>query len=304
MQIVDVAVIVAVRNEAANIGKCLRSLVPAREIFVIDSGSDDATAEIAREAGATVVQFSYHGGYPKKRQWAIDTLPIRSEWLLMVDADEEIPEALWQEIAAATAAPAGRAAFLVRKGFWFLGRRFRFGGFSFQAVLLFRKGMARFERLVEDAAAAGAMDMEVHERVLVDGPIGTLRTPLIHDDFKGLAAYIDRHNRYSTWEARHRLHFLKTGQWGNESIRPRLFGNAQERRRFLKFIAVRVPGEATLWFLYHYVVRGGFLEGYPGYVASRIRANYIADVRAKVYELVQGERADDRENCDGSRVDD
>lgn len=285
MHTVDVAVIIAVRNEAANIAKCLRSLAPAREIYVVDSGSSDGTAEIARQAGAEVVAFEYAGGYPKKRQWAIETLPIKSDWLLMVDADEEIPEPLWREIEAAVAQPSGPVAYLIRKGFWFLGRRFRFGGFSFQAVLLFRKGKARFERLLEDAADAGGMDMEVHERVVVDGPLGTLREPLIHDDFKGLAAYIDRHNRYSTWEARHRFHFLQTGRWGDDSIRPRLFGNPQERRRFLKFVAVRVPFEPLLWFLYHYVARGGFLEGYPGYVASRIRANYIADVRAKVYEL-------------------
>lgn len=287
MHTIDVTVIVAAKNEAANIAKCLRSLAPAKDVFVIDSGSSDDTAAIAEAAGATVVQFAYHGGYPKKRQWAIETLPIASEWLLMVDADEEIPERLWHEIAQAITAPAGRVAFLIRKGFCFLGRRFHFGGFSFQAVLLFRKGRARFERLLQDAANAGAMDMEVHERVLVDGSIGVLRTPLIHDDFKGLAAYIDRHNRYSTWEAHHRHHFLATGRWGNESIQARLFGNTQERRRFLKFLAVRTPCEAMLWFLYHYVVRGGFLEGYPGYVASRIRASYIADVRAKVYELAK-----------------
>lgn len=289
MQTVDVAVIIAVRNEAANIAKCLKTLGRAREIYVLDSGSVDGTADIARQAGATVVQFAYHGGYPKKRQWAIDTLPIEAEWLLMVDADEEIPDRLWDEIAAAVAQPAGPAAYLIRKGFCFLGRRFRFGGFSFQAVLLFRRGKARFERLLDEAANAGAMDMEVHERVVVDGRIAALPTPLIHDDFKGLAAYIERHNRYSTWESRHRHHFLRTGQWGNDAIRPRLFGNAQERRRFLKFVAVRVPCEPLLWFIYHYIARGGFLEGYPGYVASRIRANYIADVRAKVYELAMGD---------------
>ena len=82
---------------------------------------------------------------------------------------------------------------------------------------------------------------------------------------------------------RHR--FLQTGKWGQERVQARLFGNAQERRRFLKYVAVRVPGEPLLWFLYHYVFRGGFLEGRRGFIASRIRANYIADVRAKMYEL-------------------
>jgi hypothetical protein len=127
--------------------------------------------------------------------------------------------------------------------------------------------------------------MEVHERLIVDGRVASLYTPLIHEDFKGLDAYIDRHNRYSTWESALRHQFLQTGQYGQDSVRPRFFGNAQERRRFLKRIAIRMPGEPLLWFLYHYVFRLGFLEGRPGLIASRIRSDYIAQVRAKIYEL-------------------
>jgi hypothetical protein len=108
---------------------------------------------------------------------------------------------------------------------------------------------------------------------------------LIHDDFKGLEAYLDRHNRYSTWEARLRQAFLQTGRYGQTHIRPRLFGNAQERRRFLKYVAMRIPGESFLWFVYHYILCLGFLEGRPGLIASRIRSDYIAAVRAKMYEL-------------------
>jgi len=164
-----------------------------------------------------------------------------------------------------------------------MGRPFRFGGFSHQAVLLFRTGAARFEQL--DEHPESGLDMEVHERLIVDGRISRLMTPLVHEDLKGLAAYIDRHNRYSTWEAFVRHQFLTTGRWGPESIRPRLFGNVQERRRFLKQIACRVPGEHWLWFLYHYLGRLGFLEGRPGLVASQMRAQYIANVRAKMAEL-------------------
>lgn len=278
-----VTVLIAARNEEANIGKCLASLGPAARVVVIDSRSADRTADLAAAAGAEVVQFDHPGGYPKKRQWALDTLAIGTDWVLLLDADEEVPPALWEEIGKAVADPKAPAAFLITKGFHFLGRRFRFGGFSFAAVLLFRRGKARFERLVEDPA--GGLDMEVHERVIVDGPVGRLGTPLVHDDFKGLAAYLDRHNRYSSWEARLRLGFLTTGRYGDDPIRPRPFGNAQERRRFLKYLAVRVPGESVLWFLYHYVFRLGFLEGRPGLIASRIRSDYIAAVRAKVYEL-------------------
>jgi hypothetical protein len=150
-------------------------------------------------------------------------------------------------------------------------------------VALFRRGKARFEQLLDDGS--DGLDMEVHERLIVDGAVGKLRSSLVHEDFKGLAAYIDRHNRYSTWEARVRRQFLATGRWGRDSIVPRFWGNAQERRRFLKKIALRLPGEPWLWFGYHYILRGGFLEGRRGLVASQIRSQYIAQVRAKMFEM-------------------
>ena len=149
--------------------------------------------------------------------------------------------------------------------------------------MLFRRGKARFERLIADSDSG--LDMEVHERVIVDGKLGKLTTPLIHEDFKGLAAYIDRHNRYSSWEANLRYAFLHDAQKEPDSIRANLFGNHQERRRFLKMLAIRTPFEPQLWFLYHYLFRLGLLEGRPGLIASQIRASHIAQVRAKLYEL-------------------
>lgn len=281
-------VLLAVRNEAANLPKCLAALGPAARVVVLDSHSTDATAAIAATHGAEVVQFDYRGGYPKKRQWALDHVAIETPWVLLLDADEVVPPALWREIEAAITGAAPQAAYLVTKGFHFLGRRLRFGGFSHSALLLFRRGTARFERL--SAGASGGLDMEVHERVVVDGAIGRLMTPLVHEDFKGLEAYIARHNAYSTWEAHLRHRFLRTGNYGEDTIRPRLLGNSQERRRALKRWIIRLPFEPWLWFLYHYVVRLGCLEGRRGLIACQIRASYIAQVRAKVYELDLGPR--------------
>ena len=281
-----VTVLVAAKNEEANLPRCLDAVRFAERVVVLDSQSTDRSAEIAARHGAEVVQFDYQGGYPKKRQWALDALDLRTEWVLLLDADEVVPPALQEEIRAAVALPDGPDAYLITKGFHFMGRRFRFGGFSFQAVLLFRAGRARFERLVEDPAEA--LDMEVHERLLVDGVIGSLQTPLIHEDYKGLEAYIRRHNQYSTWEARLRASYLAGGNYGQEGVRARLLGNAQERRRFLKRIAIRIPLEPALWFAYHYLIRGGVLEGRPGLIASQIRASYISQVRAKVYEIESG----------------
>jgi glycosyltransferase involved in cell wall biosynthesis len=280
-----ITVLLATKNEEANIAKCLAALGPAARVVVLDSHSTDRTPMIAASSGAEVVQFAYSGCYPKKRQWALDNLEIRTPWVLLLDADEVVLPELWEEIRGAILSPSPKTAYLITKQFHFLGKRFRFGGFSFAAVLLVQPGKARFERLPDGDAALHALDMEVHERVIVDGSIGRLRSPLIHEDFKGLQAYLDRHNRYSTWEAGLRYSYLTTGQYGQDTIRPRFFGNTQERRRFLKNIILRLPFEPWLWFAYHFFFRLGFLEGRRGLIASRIRAAYISQVRAKVYEL-------------------
>ena len=273
----------AVKNEAANIGRCLAALGHAARVIVLDSGSSDRTSDIARSFGAEVIQFEYGGGYPKKRQWALENIAIHTEWILFLDADEVVPAELWGEIESVVLGGTPHVGFLIAKGFHFLGRRMRWGGFSHKALLLLRNGKGRFERLVE--VPGDTLDMEVHERVIVDGSVGQLNTPLIHEDFKGLAAYIDRHNKYSTWEAHLRHQLLTTGRYGEDSVIPRLMGNAQERRRWLKRLAVRIPGEHFLWFVYHYVICLGFLEGKHGLIACQIRAQYIANVRAKIFEL-------------------
>ena len=282
MSKLPITALIAAKNEAANIEFCLDSVAAIERVVLLDSKSCDGTAHIAAKRGAEVVQFHYSGGYPKKRQWALENLDIRTHWVLLLDADESLTSELIDDITIVVNSPQARDAYLIRKGFHFLGSKFRFGGFSHAAILLFRTGKARFERLVEDDAHA--LDMEVHERVIVDGSIGSLRSPLIHRDNKGLEAYIDRHNKYSTWEARARALYLQNGMRTAETVRANLFGNVQERRRFLKMLAIRVPGEPYLWFLYHYIFRLGILEGRPGLIASQLRCQYISQVRAKMYE--------------------
>ena len=98
MGTLPVSVIVAVRNEARNLPRCLESVTKVAEVYVVDSQSTDGTQEIAESYGATVVQFHYGGGWPKKRQWALDTLQLACEWVLLVDADEALTPELIDEI--------------------------------------------------------------------------------------------------------------------------------------------------------------------------------------------------------------
>lgn len=260
------------------------------ECIILDSASDDRTAEIAAKSGAEVVQFQYSGSYPKKRQWALDSLNVETPWILLMDADEEMTPTLRQEIETELASPK-HDAYVITKGFHFMRKQFRFGGFSHSAVLLFKKGKARFEEIpdVDD----GGLDMEVHERLIVDGSVGKLKSPLRHDDYKGLTAYIDRHNKYSSWEADVRLRMLG-GMLGKSELKPSLFGDVQQRRRWIKNIAIRVPGEPLLWFLYHFVFRLGMLEGRRGLIASQIRAQYINHVRSKMFERSAGLKSENK----------
>jgi glycosyltransferase involved in cell wall biosynthesis len=278
----QITVIVATKNEAVNIEKCLRDLARAERIVVVDSFSTDGTPDIAKTLGAEILNFSYTGGYPKKRQWALDILDISTPWTMMIDADEEVTPELWQEVESVLNTTQ-YSAYLVCKQFHFMGKRFRFGGFSHSAVALFRTGRARFEQTAGNLP--NGQDMEVHERMIVDGEIGRLNHPLRHNDYKGLHAYLDRHNKYSTWEAGIRASYFKTGTWGEKTIKSSPLGDAQSIRRFIKSFIIRFPGEPWLWFMYHYFVRGGFLEGRRGLIAASIRKAYIEQVRAKLYEL-------------------
>lgn len=287
METVDVTILIAVRNEVENISACLDGASPARRVLVVDSASEDGTADIARDHGAEVLEFRWNGRYPRKRQWALDHADIETPWVLLLDADERIPEPLWGEIREVVSAPESHAAYFALKQFHFMGRVLRFGGFSHSAICLFRTGRARFEHLLPDSGED--LDMEVHERLQVEGSIGRLKTPLIHWDAKGLHAYLARHNAYSTWEAANRLRLLSDSSTSEDRIRPRLRGNLQEHRRFLKQLAMRLPGEPWLWFLYHFILRGGVLEGRRGWIASQIRRAYIEQVRAKMLERSHSE---------------
>src|ERR1700687_1886074 len=138
-----VSVIVPVRNEARNLPRCLRSLSGVGEVYVIDSESTDDTAQIARSHGAKVVQFHYAGGWPKKRQWAMETLPLAYDWILLLDADEVLTPQLAEEIRQAIRNPCCDSYYIALR-MHFLGRVLRHSNASFYKLSLFRRGKGRF----------------------------------------------------------------------------------------------------------------------------------------------------------------
>jgi len=276
-------VIVPVRNEAENLVRCLDALREVAEIYVIDSQSTDGTVAIAEAYGAKVVQFYYSGGWPKKRQWAMDTLPLACDWILLLDADEILTPELVREIRAAIQNPANDG-YAIRLQMHFLGRVLRHCDASFWKLSLFRKGRGRFECRLKDQDDSMA-DIEIHEHVIVDGTVRNLRHALIHRNVASLSRYIAKHNEYSNWEAR----VLLEPAGANEELRADLFGTQAQRRRWLKRKLYRLPGSPILLFFYRYFVRLGILDGVPGLIYCALQAVQMFHTKAKIYELRRGE---------------
>ena len=128
--LLPLSVLIPVRNEAHNLPRCLESLKSVGEIYVIDSQSTDETVALSRSQGAKVVQFQYAGGWPKKRQWAMDTLPLTYDWILLLDADEFLTPELADEIQKAIQDPHTHGYYIALQ-IYFLGRRLRHSGASF-----------------------------------------------------------------------------------------------------------------------------------------------------------------------------
>jgi len=277
--ILPVSVIVAARNEEKNLPRCLAALREAGEVYVIDSQSTDATPEIARSFGAKVVQFHYQGGWPKKRQWALENLPLEHDWILLIDADEGLTPELAEEIRHAIQTPGVNGYYLSLR-MYFLGRVLRHGDASFWKLALFRRGKGRYECRFRDQDSSMA-DMEVHEHVVVDGPTLRLKNPLIHHNVESLFRYIQKHDEYSNWEAR----VLLQGEQSSTDLPPAFFGTQAQRRRWLKRQLYAVPGSPVLLFFYRYILRLGFLDGIPGLIYCGFQAVQMFHTKAKIYEM-------------------
>ena len=277
--LLPVSVIVPVRNEAHNLSRCLESLRGVGEVYVVDSASSDGTAEIARSFGAKVVQFHYAGGWPKKRQWAMDTLPLAYDWVFLVDADEALTPELAAEMRQAIQ-DARIDGYYIGLQVVFLGRVLRHGGAGFYKLSLFRRGKGRFECRLKDQDSSMA-DMEVHEHVIVEGKSLRLKNALRHHNVESISRYIQKHDEYSNWDARVWLE----GEANSAELPPSLSGNQAQRRRWLRKRLFALPGSSLLLFIYRYFFRLGFLDGVPGLIYCGFQGIQFLHIKAKIFEL-------------------
>ena len=282
---IPISVLIPAKNEEQNLPACLVSLERAAEVFVVDSQSSDRSLEIATANGAKVVQFEFNGHWPKKKNWALDNLPFSHDWVLIVDCDERITPELWDEIETAIQRADFDGYYLNRRVF-FLGTWIRHGGkYPDWNLRLFRHRAGRYENL-QTADIPNTGDNEVHEHVMVDGPVGYIKQDMLHEDFRDLYHWLARHNRYSNWEAQVYYNLL-TGMGDGGTIGANLFGDAVQRKRFLKKIWVRLPFKPLLRFVLFYILRLGFLDGRAGYIYGRLLSQYEYQIGVKLFELRQ-----------------
>ena len=255
----SLSVVLITRNEAANLPRTLASvrlvLAIAQEVVVVDSGSTDATVMIARDFGASVFEEPWKG-FSAQKNSAIGH--ATGDWILSLDADEEISIELAREIQTLLAATPPFAAYRIPRLNHFLGRPLRHGGYWPDPKLqgLFRISAARF---------AGA---PVHETLQTVGPVGQLKGHLIHHCYPTLDDYIEHMNRYSTLGAQALV----------ES------GRASTSWLWLKWNAILNPG-AT--FLYNYFFRLGFLDGREGLLQHLNHSVYIHWKYAKAWQAAR-----------------
>ena len=264
---VAISVLIPIKNEAANLSRCLNSVSWASEIFVIDSHSTDGSQAIAESHGAKVVQFRFDGTWPKKKNWALENLPFNHEWVFILDADEVLPLGAMHEIEnIVTRTNDGHAGYWINRRFMFMGKWLRHAYYPNWNLRLFKHQFGRYEKLTEAATESG--DNEVHEHVIVKGTTGHLGCEMDHYAFPSVEIFVEKHNRYSNWEAHVAMDcYVKRA---SSSLQKEEVGF----RRTLKRVSHRLPFRPLMRFLYVYLWQRGFLDGVEGYHFARLHGFY------------------------------
>lgn len=259
-------------NEELDIAACIESAMVSDDIIVVDSVSCDRTVEIANRYPVRVVEhaFESHG---KQRTWMLENISPKYEWVYILEADERMTPELFAECVEATKNTENLIGYYAAERVMFMGAWIRHSTqYPRYQLRLFRHGKVWFT------------DYGHTEREVCDGNTGFLKETYPHyTSGKGLSRWIDKHNRYSTDEAKETLHQLEKG---NISWNDLLFGKTEvERRRALKNLSLRVPGRPIVRFLYMYFILRGCLDGRAGFTWCTLQAFYEYLILLKVWEM-------------------
>ncbi len=254
-------IVIPTLNEAEHIAQTVANARTLGEVFVLDSISTDGTQELARAAGATVVERAFTN-YADQKNWALDNLPLRGDWVFILDADERITPDLRNNIRAKLARNTRVKGYYINRVVIFMGKTIRHGGlYPSWNLRLFQRGMARYE------------ERSVHEHMVCNGPTDYMRGEMLHIRRESLSRFLDKHIRYADLESDE---WLKWHLGESRMEAPgSLFKDVLAARQWIRRnVWPRLPGRPLWRFVYMYFFRFGFMDGLPGLHLARLMASY------------------------------
>jgi glycosyltransferase involved in cell wall biosynthesis len=274
----SLALMVLTYNEELHIEHCLRSVEGlVTEIIVVDSYSTDGTLDICRRYTDKIYQHPFEN-QARQFNWALDSVPIASDWIIRLDADEMLTPELREELAVTLPTlPPDVTGIYIKRRVYFMGRWIRHGDYYPMWFLrTFRRGHGRYEDITEEHI------------VLSQGRTTRMRHDFVDYNRKGLTFWTDKHNHWAIGEMLDVMSFGTDGRLPGATVRPSLFGTQEKRRRWLKRnVYARAPlfARAFGYFFYRYVLRLGFLDGKEGLIFHFLQGLwYRFLVDAKIYE--------------------
>lgn len=282
----DISVIILTYNEEIHIRRCIENVLPfAREVFVVDSCSTDATVDIARALGAEVYAHDWPGNQAAQFNWALDNLPIKSEWVLRLDADEYLlPDLITEMQAKVPQLPCHVTGVELKRRHIFMERWMRRGTYPVKILRLFRYGKAVCEQRLMDEHIC-----------LLEGICVTFDNDFCDHNLHNLTWWITKHNGYAIREAVELLDIEFNLFPPHESL-PMLAEQAAKKRiRKQKYARMPLFWRTFMYFFLRYIVKGGFLEGKEGFLWHFLQGWwYRTLVDAKIFEIKKA-CGDDRE---------
>ena len=274
----DLSVIILTYNEEIHIRRCLENVKQfASKVYVVDCFSIDRTAQIAKELGAEVIEHEWPGNQAEQFNWALDNLPITTEWILRLDADEYLLPGLIEELLEKLPViPESVSALSLSLARAFCGKILHHGIVNnIRIIHIFRKGKARYEKRL----------MDEHLSVL-SGETIDMKNQFVDDNRMPIGLFIDKHNGYATREAA----LLLDAEYHltNMDSLPQDYGREVEKKRTQKARYARMPlfWRAFGYFVYRYIIKLGFLDGKEGFLWDFLQGWwYRTLVDAKVYEI-------------------
>ncbi len=264
------SVIILTKDEEINIGDALDGVEWANERIVFDSYSTDRTLEIAKAKGATIVQRKFDN-HATHKNWALDCINFRNDWVLLLDADERLTPHFEAEVRSCLANPGDLVGFHVpwRRFLW--GREVRFSGRDYNLRLV-KPGHCRYEERL------------VHEHMVASGPTGHLSSYLLNKEERGFERYCERLNMYTSREAVE-IHRMIQGAESTGLVGAWFRRGPAGRRALKNFAYRRLPARPIIMFLYFYILRLGFLNGAVGFRVCALKMFFDYIIKIKVEEL-------------------